>query len=241
MSFFNHEMPIFTRKKTVFDGSPAPGIWLLKIQINDRILISSSYTRHDQACLLWGAIAAVIFLSAQFLPLNWTMQTLFAATLTCLGIVGMFLLTWEFARFERLSWVLASWAGLMLFGAIATYQSIFGGWTWALIHICPIWLGLSGCGYLATGFGMRSRLFLLLSVPHLLAIPLLPLFPAWNPLITGSVISLSAFFIAELQWDANGVCEYQKVTTVAIADANPSPVHKRRQPEGSGLPATHYQ
>ncbi|MDX2229986.1 MAG: hypothetical protein NW220_10130 [Leptolyngbyaceae cyanobacterium bins.349] len=207
------------RKNSAFDIPEMPGLWRIHWQIHDRVLFSSFYTRHDQACLLWGAIAAVIFLVAQFLPLSWTTQTLFAASLTLVGVIGMLLLTWQFARFERLSWVLGSWAGLMLLGAIATYQAMFGGWAGVLMHICPLWLGLSGAGYLVTGIGMRSRLFLLLSGLHLLTISVLPLFPAWHPLITGGVISSSAFLIAEFQWDANGVCGYQ---TQALQHRSPS-------------------
>lgn len=209
MNFFNIDVPIFVRKKSAFDVPEMPGLWRLHWQYKEYILYSSFYTRHDQACLLWGAIAALIFLSAQFLPISWTTQAILAASLTVIGILGMVLLTWRFARFERLNWVLCSWAGLMLTGAIATYQGVFGGWTWALIHVCALWLGLSGIGYCVTGVGMRSRLFLLLALIHFLTISLLPLFPAWKPLVTGLVISISAFLIAEFQWDANGVCGYQ--------------------------------
>jgi len=209
MTFFNTDIPIFVRKRSAFDSPEMPGLWRIHWQIQDYVLYSSFYTRHDQACLLWGAIAALIFMSAQFLPISWTTQALIAASLTLVGIIGMTALTWQFVRFERLSWVLISWASLMLTGAITTYQGVFGGWNWALIHICPLWLGFSGIGYLLTGVGMRSRLFVLLGLIHLITITLLPLIPAWKPLTTGLVISLSAFLIAEFQWDANGVCGYQ--------------------------------
>jgi len=240
MSFFNSEIPIVVWKKPPAEASLAPDVWQLHLKLGDHTIFSGFYNRHDQACLIWGAIAMVIFLMAQFMPINWMAQALFATILTCLGVVGMLFLTWSFARYERLSWVLASWTGLMLIGAIVTYQGMFGGWSWALIHICHLWLGLSGVGYLVTGMGMRSRLFLLLSALHFAAIALLPIFPGWNPLITGIVISLSAFFIAELQWDANGVCEYQ-AKSAAIADATPSPARRHTPPEEFGLPAAHYQ
>lgn len=209
MSFFNVEVPIFTRKRSAFDVPAMPGIWRFHLQIQDKVLYSSFYTRHDQACLLWGIISALIFITAQFFPISWGIQTIVAFSLTGMGIIGMMQLTWKFVVFERLGWVLGSWAILMSSGAIATLQGMFGGWTWALINICPLWLSLSGLGYLVTSLGMRSRLFLLLSLIHLLGIMVLPSFPAWKPLITGFIISGSAFFIAEFQWDANGVCEYQ--------------------------------
>lgn len=209
MSFFNAETPILVRKKSAFEISEMPGLWRFHWQFYHIVVFSSFYTRHDQACLLWSGIVAIIFLAAQFLPLSWTTQTLLATALSLLGVVGMVGLTWQFVRLERLSWVLGSWAGLMLAGAIATYLGTFGGWNWALLNICPLWLGLSATGYLVTSIGMRSRLFLLLSIVHWLTISILPSFPYWNPLITGLVISGSAFLIAEFQWDANGVCGYQ--------------------------------
>lgn len=209
MSFFNLETPIFASKKSAFEVPEMPGLWRFHWQINNKVLFSSFYTRHDQACLLWGIISAIIFTIAQFFALDWTIQALMASTLTTIGIAGTILLTWQFALLERLSWVLASWATLMLFGVIVTYQGMFGGWSWALIHICPLWLGLSGIGYLITSLGMRSRLFLLLSLMHVGMIVLLPSFPSWKPLLTGLMISGSTFLIAEFQWDANGVCGYQ--------------------------------
>ncbi|MBF2025568.1 MAG: hypothetical protein IGS48_02210 [Oscillatoriales cyanobacterium C42_A2020_001] len=186
-----------------------PGLWRVHWQLNNIVLFSSFYTRHDQACLLWSGIVAVIFLTAQFLPLSWATQTLVATTLSLLGVMGMVGLTWRFVRIERLSWVLGCWAGLMLAGALSTYLGTFAGWTWALVNMCPLWLGLSATGYCVTSIGMRSRLFLLLGVLHWLTIGILPYFPLWKPLITGLVISGSAFLIAEFQWDANGVCGYQ--------------------------------
>lgn len=209
MSFFNIDIPIFVRKKSAFASPEMPGLWRVHWQFQNHVLFSSFYTRHDQACLLWGAIAALIFGSAQFFSLGWATQALVAALLTLAGIVGMIGLTWNFVRLERLRWVLGSWAGLMLLGAISTYQGIFSGWSWALIYICPLWLGLSGLGYLVTGVGLRSRLFLLLGLIHIATIALLPIMPLWQPLVTGLVISSSAFSIAEFQWDANGVCGYQ--------------------------------
>ena len=223
MSFFNVEVPLMVRKKSAFDIPQMPGLWRVHWQLNKIVLFSSFYTRHDQACMLWGGIVAVIFLMAQFLPVSWVTLTLLATALTSVGVVGMVVLTWQFAWVERLSWVLGCWAGLMVLGEIATYLGMFGGWNWALINVCPLWLGLSATGYFVTSIGMRSRLFLLLSLVHLLTIWLLPAFPAWKPLITGMVISSSAFLIAELQWYANGVCGYQ-MTTLERLEQEPAGV-----------------
>lgn len=212
MSFFNFDSPIAARKRSAFEIQDAPGLWRIHWQVNQRVLISTFYTRHDQACLLWGAIAAGIFVTAQFLPFAWTVQALLASVSTIVGIVSMSLLTWYFVTSERITWVLGCWAALMLCGAIGTDLAVFFGWMPILINICPLWLWLNAAGYLLTGVGLRSRLFLLIGLLHLLAIGLLPHAPTWQPLITGVVISGSAFLLAELQWDANGVCGYQPQT-----------------------------
>lgn len=209
MSFFNSEVPIVVRKPSAFAIQDLPGLWRVHWQIDQRVLISTFYTRHDQACLLWGAIAAIIFITAQFLPLTWTAQAVLASLSTLVGIIGMIALTWWFVTSERISWVLGCWAGLMLGGVVITDLGVFWGWGQILANICPLWLWLSAGGYLLMGMGMRSRLFLLISLLHGLTIGFLPYVPTWQPLITGLIISGSAFLIAELQWDANGVCGYQ--------------------------------
>ena len=94
----------------------------------------------------------------------------------------------------------------MLLGAVVTDLSRFLGWGRVLGHVCHLWLGVSGVGYLITGWGMRSRAFLLFAAIHLLTLQLLPAVGPWQPLTTGLVISGCALLIAEIQWDANGVC-----------------------------------
>lgn len=154
-------------------------------------------------------IAAIIFTSAQFLPISWVAQSTIAGILTSVGIIGMVALTWHFSVVERLGWLLGSWAFLMGVGASVTCASLFCGWGSVLMNICPLWLGLSAVGYGLTGIRMRSRMFFILSLWHLLAIVLLPYVPGWQPLLTGVVISGSSFLIAEFQWDAEGVCVSQ--------------------------------
>lgn len=200
---------IFVRKPSALAVQPMPGLWRVHWQINDIVLHSSFYTKHDQACLLWSVITAVIFASAQFLPISWITQVTIAAALTGLGIAGMAALTWQFSILERLGWILGGWVFLMVTGAVLTCASIFYGWGQVLMNICPLWLGLSAIGYGLTGLRMRSRLFLVMSLLHVGAIALLPYTQGWQPLLTGFVISGSTFLIAEFQWDAEGVCASQ--------------------------------
>lgn len=209
MFAFNPATPIFVRKPSALTIQPTPGLWRVHWQIKDVVLYSSFYTKHDQACLLWSVIAAIIFVSAQFLQVNWVTQTTIAAILTSIGVVGMVTLTWRFSILERLRWVLGGWTFLMGVGVLLTCASIFLGWGQVLMNICPLWLGLSALGYGLTGVRMKSRMFFVLSLFHLLAIALLPYAPTWQALITGVIISGSAFSIAEFQWDAEGVCVSQ--------------------------------
>ncbi|MBD2089701.1 hypothetical protein H6F67_07525 [Microcoleus sp. FACHB-1515] len=215
MSFFNTEVPLFSRKPSADAIVQTPGLWRIHWKIGNRVLWSSFYTRHDQACILWGLLTAGIFAIAQFLPLSWTIQAIFASLMTLLGVGGMIGLTWYFAKVERLNWVLYSWIALMLIGISITDLALLQHWGQVLLNVCPLWLGLSGIGYAVTGIGMRSRMFLLLGVLHLIAIWLLPLVAPWQQITTGFVISFSVLLMAELQWDANGVCGYQTASQEA--------------------------
>lgn len=216
MTFFNLSLPIFKRKESAFAVPEMPGLRRVHWQIGDLVLWSSFYTQHDQACIVWGIVSAAIFTTAQFVPLSWTVQAVLSSLLTIGGVGGMMTLTWHFSRIERLNWVLYTWLGLMLAGIGLTDAGIFLHWGQVLLRICPLWLGLSAIGYVVTGIGMRSRTFILLGAVHLLTVWLLPLAAGWQQLVTGAVISSSVLLMAELQWDANGVCGYQQETAEAM-------------------------
>lgn len=206
MSFFNFDVPIVAKKRSAFSICDLPGLWRVHWQIDQRVILSTFYTRHDQACLLWAAVSALIFLVAQFVGLNWFAQAAIASGLTVFCVVAMIALTFQFSVEERLTWVLYGWSLLMLVGTSITDLSLFLGWGTVLGHLCSLWLGISGMGYLLTGWGMRSRAFMLIAVIHFLTIQILPAVGVWQPLTTGAVISVCALLIAEIQWDANGVC-----------------------------------
>jgi hypothetical protein len=206
MTFFNPDILWFHRKASAFAIQDCPGLWRIHWRIGNQVILSTFYTRHDQACLLWGILSGLIFFTAQFLPISWTVQAIASSVLSVAGVGGMAALTYAYSKLERLGWVLHTWIYLILFGLLLTDLGIFCGIGQILIHICPLWLGLSAIGYGCTGIGMRSRTFILASLIHAAAIPALSWVGGWQPLTTGIVISLTVILIAELQWDAHGVC-----------------------------------
>lgn len=216
MSFFNFDLPICVRKKSAFDIQDLPGLWRIHWQIGDFTLLSSYYTRHDQACLFWGLLSSVIFATVQFLPISWLTQAIYLTGLTFVGVVVMVGLTLCLLAEIQFAQVLWCWILLMLIGILITDLSVFLGWGYILANMCPLWLVLSGIGYFLTGIGLRSRMFMLLSLIHFAAIWVLPLVGVWQPLTTGFVISTCVFSIAELQWDAMGVCVHHLQPDTAV-------------------------
>jgi hypothetical protein len=121
--------------------------------------------------------------------------------LTLSGTAIMAVLTLFWVKVERVSWILYSWAILMISGLVLTDCSIFAGWGFWLLHLCDLWLGLSAIGYFCTGLGLRSRTFMAIGLTHLFAIGLLPFVAPWQYLTTGIVIAGCLILLSELQWD----------------------------------------
>ncbi len=201
MALFNQKEPIIRRKQEELDFQDRQGLWQLKLQIKDKTLFSSFYTRIDQVFVVWGLISSVIFITAQFAPIDWITQAIFWSVLTVIGTVGMACLTHFWVKVERLSWVLYSWMFLMLGGVIITDLGIFLGWGQILMHLCHLWLGLSAIGYFCTGFGLRSRAFIIAGIFHLLGILILPYCIGWQFLTTGIIMTANLLMFAETQWD----------------------------------------
>jgi hypothetical protein len=164
MSFFNPSEPIIRSKQEALDFQDRQGLLRIQLSLGERTLISAFYTRIDQVFILWGLISTAIFVSAQFVPISWVIQAGLWSALTLMGTVGMVMLTHFWVKVERLSWVLYFWVSLMLLGVILTDLSIFLSWGTVLMHLCPMWMGLSAVGYFCTGWGMRSRAFLLAGI-----------------------------------------------------------------------------
>ncbi|MBD3883695.1 hypothetical protein IFO70_18185 [Phormidium tenue FACHB-886] len=203
---------MIARKQSAFAIGDLPGLWRFHWRVNQQVILSTFYTRHDQACLLWAIVSAAIFITAQFLPMSWYAQAILASGLTLLSVMGMVMLTWYFTSAEGLTWLLYCWSFLMAIGMLITDLSFLLQWGQILGQICPLWLALSGAGYMITGVGMRSRAFLLIGIVHLLAIGILPAVGMWQPLITGIIISGSTLLVAEVQWDSHGVCGNKQIT-----------------------------
>jgi hypothetical protein len=212
MTFFNSTEPIIRSKQEALDFQDRKGLLRIHIELGDKTLVSALYTRIDQVFIIWGLISAIIFITAQFLPLSWMIQAGFWTVLTLIGTIAMVCLTNFWVKVERLQWILYFWVSLMLGGVIVTDLSIFLGWGQILMRLCPLWLGLSAIGYLGTGLGMRSRAFILAGLLHLLGITILPYVGSLQFLATGIVMAVSLLLFAEVQWDMRPPIKYSLLT-----------------------------
>lgn len=201
MSFFNSSEPLIRCKQEALDVQDLRGLLRINYQIGHLKLFSSLYTRIDQTFLVWGWITAIIFAMAQFSSVNWQDQAILWSIFTTVGVLLMSSLAWFWVKVEQLRWVVYVWAGLMLLGVSLTDAGIFLGWGWVLLNLCQLWLGISAVGYLLTGWGLRSRTFILASAIHGLGIILLPYFSTLPFLFSGSIIAGTLLFLSEVQWD----------------------------------------
>jgi hypothetical protein len=201
MTFFNLSEPLLRRKQSALDVQDLCGLLKINLKIGKNQVFSALYTRIDQVLLLWSAIALLIFACGQFLPLSWIIQAYFSSVLTLAATGTMILLTHFWTRVEQLSWVMYLWSGLMLLSLTLTNLGIFEGWGLILVNLCPLWLGSCSLGYLVTGLGLRSRLFIVTGLLHLLGIAVLPLITGWEFLFTGFLIAGSLALLSGVQWD----------------------------------------
>lgn len=201
MSLFNFAEPIVRRKQHALDFQDRQGLLTLKLQIKNKTLFNSIYTRIDQVFVFWGLITAVIFFTAQFAPIDWITQATFWSILTGVGTIAMTVLTHFWVKVERLRWILYSWITLMLGGIVVTDLGIYYGSGTILMHLCHLWLGLCAVGYFCTGFGLRSRAFIMSGLFHIVGIAILPYCIGWQFLATGLVMTANLLMFAETQWD----------------------------------------
>ncbi|MBZ8182156.1 hypothetical protein [Oscillatoria salina] len=201
MTFFNSAEPIFRRKQKELDFQDLQGLLRLQLRLKNTTFLSLSYTRIDQVFVLWGLVSATIFITAQFAPISWITQAIWWTILTIIGTGMTIALTDFWVKVERLRWVLYTWVVLMLVGVGITDLGIFLGWGLVLMNLCNLWLGLCAVGYFCTGFGMRSRAFLLSGSLQLLGIAILPYFLGWQFVATGIIMAANLLIFAETQWD----------------------------------------
>ena len=212
MSSFNFSSPLLRDKQTALDVQDLQGILNIEWKIWNKKLFSSSYTRIDQVFIIWGLVAAIIFTTAQFMPISWTTQAICWSALSLIATAIMVAFTWFWVSVERLRWVVCCWVLLVLTGVTITDLGIFLGWGEILMRLCPLWLGLSAIGYFYTGLGLRSRTLILNSLVHIGAIALLPYIISWQFLATGLVMGFSLLILAQLQWDMRSPIEYKLLT-----------------------------
>lgn len=201
MPFFKPTQPILQRKQLSSDTQQLLSMKCLRVKSAEKFFLSGIYTCIDQAMLVWGVVAAIIFFGAQFLPINWVDQAFFWSILTIIAIVAMTVLTYSWAVWERVSGLLYSWIFLMILGVVVTDTAIAFSWVQILTHLCELWLGLSAIGYLITGWMMRSRAFFVAMIIHGGMIFLLPLFSGWQFAVTGLVMTSNLLLFSEVQWD----------------------------------------
>ncbi len=201
MTFLNSAKPIFRDKHQYLDVPNLAGLIKIHWKIGNITLFSSSYTRIDQACLLWAIITFIIFAVAQFCPISWLTQAYWWSILSVIGTLAMVLFTRYWVWLEGITGLLFWWVFLMLLGITLTNLGIFWGWTWILPNLCPLWLILCVLGYVGTALGLASRAFLLIGLIHLVTIPLLAVVPQWQFLTTGIVMAGALILLAEMRWD----------------------------------------
>lgn len=218
MTFFHPTEPIFRAKQEELDVQDLCGLLRLELKLGDRSLFPQRfYTRIDQVFLLWGVATAAIFATAQFLPVSWHHQAVAWTGLTALAVFGTARLSWYWVSVEYLRWLVAYWGVLMLGGALLTSAAVFQGWGLVLMNLCPLWLFLCTLGYLGTGWGLRSRSFLLAALIHLFAIVPTWHYLGWQFLITGAVMSVTLLIFAEVQWDMRPPIDSDRLSPEQLA------------------------
>ncbi|MEM8830476.1 MAG: hypothetical protein AAGE96_14120 [Cyanobacteria bacterium P01_G01_bin.19] len=213
MVLFSSKEPIIRRKQHALDFQDRQGLMRFKLKISNKTLFNSIYTRIDQVFVYWGLITAIIFFTAQFAPIDWITQAIFWSILTAIGTGSMTVLTHFWVKVERLRWVLYFWILLMLGGVVITDLAIFRGWGSVLMNLCPLWLGLIAAGYFGTGWGLRSRAFIIAGLFHVLGIVILPLCVGWQFSATGLIMTANLLMFAETQWDMRPPIDNYSVLT----------------------------
>ncbi len=201
MHFFKPGQPILQKKQYSTNPQQLTLMKCLIIKPLEIINLSGIYTCIDQAMTVWGFIAAIIFMTAQFSPVSWTTQALFWSIITLVGVIAMTTLTHPWTVLEKISWLLYTWVFLMLVGILITDYAVVYHCGFMLSHLCALWLILSSIGYLFTGWGMRSRAFFVAAIIHGLTILILPSVSGWQFGVTGLVMMSNLWIFSEVQWD----------------------------------------
>ncbi|MFG6104228.1 hypothetical protein U2F10_18335 [Leptothoe sp. EHU-05/26/07-4] len=207
---FSNE-PLLRSKQHDLDLQDLRGAWHFRHSVLG-YAFSSIYTRVDQVFALWGALAVFMFASVQVSHASWQQLAIAWSGLTVIAVVGMVSIVRFWARVERLMWLVYSWATLMLVGTVITNWGVFGYVGPILINLCPLWLGLCAIGHGLTGWGIRSRTFLGLTVVHGVAAFTVTQLGTWQYGVTGAIIGGSLLLLTQLQWDMRPPIDYAVLT-----------------------------
>ncbi|WP_200867470.1 hypothetical protein [Leptolyngbya sp. Heron Island J] len=203
--------PMLRLKQYTLDVQDLRGAWHVRHGIFGHVF-SGIYTRIDQIFGLWGGLALLMFTSAQVLHMSWQQMAIAWSGLTVVAIVSMVAMVRFWAQVERLMWLVYSWAVLMLVGTAITNWGVFGYVGPILLNLCPLWLGLCAIGHGLTGWGIRSRTFLALTVVHAIATFTITQLGSWQYAATGLIIGGSLLLLTQLQWDMRPPIEYAVLT-----------------------------
>jgi len=198
---FEPQAPIFRFKQDLADPADLQGVVRIRWGRPDRRGLFTYYTRLDQALLLWSGAIALIFVTAQFVPLDWKTQAIAWSALSLATTIITSWLAWAWATAKQCRWILGVWCLLMVGGLCLTNYGVFMVQSTLLMHLCTLWLGISGLGYLVSGWGMQSQALTLTGITHWLLVPLLTVLPTWQFLLTGVFMAGNLWILAEFQWD----------------------------------------
>ena len=194
-------MSIFQLKQSLVDPVDIHGVIRVQFGQRDNSFIITYLTRLDQALMTWGLVTAAIFLVAQFYLWDWSTQAVIWSVLSCVAVLVSGKLTWFWVTTRNQRWILYCWSLLVLVGLCLTDYGIFCGSGLILRHLCALWLGISALGYVITGIGIQAQALRFIGIVHACAIASLGLWPGWQFLLTGAVMSISLFCLALFHWD----------------------------------------
>ena len=212
MAFFNSAEPLLRPKQSALDVQDLKGLWKIHWQIGSQPIIRSHYTRIDQIFIFWGIVAGMIFATAQFTTLTWSVQAWLWSFLSLGTAIVMTCWTWCWTGVEQLRWLIWLWLGLLFIGVGLTDYSIVTTWGFIMGHLCHLWLILCAVGYFLTGFGLRSRSLLFIGLLHVLGCSTLSLVMSYQFMATGLIMSSTLLLLGEYQWDMRPPTTFANLT-----------------------------
>ncbi|NCJ07839.1 hypothetical protein GS597_15245 [Synechococcales cyanobacterium C] len=204
--------PLLRSKQSALDIQDLKGLLHLRWRWGDWVVLDAHYTRIDQVFMLWGLIAGVIFMTAEWAPLLWTTQALLWSVVTLSISAIMIRLSWCWARIERLRWLVCFWASLMLLGVVITDIGIFGHWGWLMGHLCLLWLELCAFGYGVSAIAVQSRSLGTVGLIHGLSGVAIANLSTHSFGMTALIMAGTLLLLGEYQWDMRPPIHFHHLT-----------------------------